>query len=236
MPKIKELVSKCPPEVKIIIDSANSLPHSFVITYSNYFPIDLESQTKLFYEIATTLPKEFAENNDWLNRVLRGEKVWDFKKGTMFPPLVELSSTISTAKHSRYGLTFVVRANNRKDDLLTSKLSKYSGLFIREGIIEVFTSYPLNVLINQKIDTRRIKHCRDCKNFFWVKRQNKNVENQLCEKCGGKKRQKEFVNKDKATFNRERRRKRYEKEKTPFCERCVRPNTKCACYLNERRK
>jgi hypothetical protein len=185
------------------------------------------------YEIVSRIPpEEFAEEffgNTW-NVFLLTNRL------QIIAPFLMLSGEIREAKIARHGLTFVVRMNDRKARLLEKEVVKHSHLIINEGVIQVFTKYPLDILINEKIDTRRIKQCRNCKNFFWTKRQNKNVENINCEKCNNALRQRQFVNKNKDEINRERRANYYYKKGIPYCEKCVRPNTKCDCYIQERNK
>ncbi|MCY7344978.1 MAG: hypothetical protein LH614_02065 [Pyrinomonadaceae bacterium] len=195
----------------------------------------LKEKRGQIYEIVSRMPPEkFAEKffrNTWREFLLNPNGILH-----IIAPYLMLSNAIQTAKIARHGLTFVVRMNARKARLLEKEVVEHSLLIINEGVIQVFTEYPLDILINEKIDTRRIKQCRNCKNFFWVKRQNKNVENKNCEKCSNALRQRQFVNKNKDEINRQKRANRYYKKGIPYCEKCVYPNTKCDCYIQERSK
>ncbi|MGI8555494.1 MAG: hypothetical protein ACR2LT_03955 [Pyrinomonadaceae bacterium] len=195
----------------------------------------LKEKKGQIYEIVSRMPpEEFAEEffgNTWREFLLNPNGILH-----EIAPYLMLSDAIQWAKIARHGLTFVVRMNDRKARLLEKEVVKHSHLIINEGVIQVFTHYPLDILINEKIDTRRIKQYRNCKNFFWVKRQNKNVKNINCEKCNNALRQRQFVNKNKDEINRERRANYYYKKGVPYCEKCVRPNTKCDCYIQERSK
>ncbi len=195
----------------------------------------LKEKKGQIYEIVSIMPPEqFAERffgDTWNEFLLEPTGIL-----YIIAPYLKLSAAIDTAKVARRGLTFVVRMNDRKTRLLEKEVVKHSRLIINEGVIQVFTQYPLDILINEKIDTRRIKQCRNCKNFFWAKRQNKNVENKNCEKCSNALRQRQFVNKNKDEINRQRRANRYYKKGIPYCEKCVYPNTKCDCYIQERSK
>lgn len=193
-----------------------------------------ENKGQIYETVSRMPPEEFAK--EFFGDVWT--EFWLTPKGILhvIAPYLMLSSAIQTAKSARHGLTFVVRMNSRKARLLEKEVVRHSRLIINEGVIQILTNYPLDILINEKIDTRRIKQCRNCKNFFWVKRQNKNVENINCERCNNALRQRQFVSKNKDEIARERRANYYYKKGIPYCEKCVRPNTKCNCYIQERSK
>lgn len=103
------------------------------------------------------------------------------------------------------------------------------GFFVKNGIIEVRLNPTFSVLVNEKIDIRRIGFCFNCDNYFWVKRLNKNAKNETCENCSDKIRQQRFQTNNRNELNEKRRRNYYKDNKIPFCEECVRPNKKCNC-------
>ncbi len=97
------------------------------------------------------------------------------------------------------------------------------------GIIEIAAHYPIQQLISEQIDTRRIKACDSCEDFYWQKRENKNSDTNTCEKCRNKVNQRRYAEKNKNQQNSERRKNYYYKKKINFCENCVRPSEKCSC-------
>ena len=75
-----------------------------------------------------------------------------------------------------------------------------------EGVITEDYNPLFSILINEKIDIRRIKHCQNCQIFFWVKRLNKDIgQNTVCEKCSNAIRQKRFAKNNPEKVKKDKR-------------------------------
>lgn len=79
----------------------------------------------------------------------------------------------------------------------------------------------------------RLRACRTCRHIFWAENINSFSCSQPCRRQLISHNRREL---NKEEFNRKRREIRYKEKGVPYCDKCVRPNTKCDCYLNERRK
>ncbi len=188
----------------------------------------------------------------------RGERASRYERSEhWFNPLRELTSAISSASAAREGLHKIIELSDLNypttktenkpvirewKDTRGAKLTdflhsfRFHSLNIVNGVLKGAYDFPFDVLIGDSADIRRIKNCSNCKDFFWLKRLNKNVENEFCKECSNSMRQKKFVQKNKDQINTERRRQRYKNDRTPYCEKCIRPNTRCNCYQNERKQ
>lgn len=151
-------------------------------------------------------------------------------------PLHQLYEELLWIKRIREILTLIREANSKNEKYPENEETKFSVMTVQDGIVKITAIYPVDILINERIDTRRIKQCQECQKFFWAKRLNKNIDNEACEKCANASRQRRFQSKkNKEEINVERRKNYYYKKGIPFCEKCIRPNTKCDCYLKERK-
>jgi hypothetical protein len=87
--------------------------------------------------------------------------------------------------------------------------------------------------ITQGIEADRLRVCEVCNHIFWAN--NKNSE--TCSKpCLNILRQRKYLKANKTLVNRKRRESYYKKNRIPYCEKCIYPNTRCSCYINERSK
>ncbi len=242
MQKIEEKISICPPKVQGIINQANYLPFDFPETYE-IFPESAEGIQKRINELAKILSDSFIQSNLFIQMAI--ETAYPGKKP--FQPAIEplnwIYNAIDASLRSRKTLERVVRWNkeslNSKPIELKNDDIRFFGFKLKNGVIQAHVEFPLVDLINEKIDTRRIKQCGNCQNFFWAKRLNKTAENELCEKCSNKLRQKRFVSipKNKEEISKRRRIAYYSNKGIEvLCEKCAYPHTKCSCYLKERRK
>jgi len=249
MQKTKDKISQCPTDVEAIIKKANSVPFDFSFE-DVYLPATNEEQHKRVRELAQTLPDSFSEIYPDAKVILNSKEPLEI----VFPdsdesikiklePIQLINAKIYTGMVARTALLQVVEWNKESINSETIKLKKedirYFGLTIENGVLTPRLEFPFDDLINQQIDTRRIKYCSECKNFSWAKRLNKNVENYICESCSNKLRQKRFVSipKNKEEISKRRRIAYYRNKGIKIlCEKCAYPHTKCSCYLKERSK
>jgi hypothetical protein len=104
---------------------------------------------------------------------------------------------------------------------------------IQEGVMlwETSVKYPFNVILDTKVDTRRIRLCAHCSKFFWVTRTD---AKEACPECSNKARQMRFRKghqygkqssrkKDSGDDKRKKRQEYYEKKGIEFCSICIRP-------------
>ncbi len=85
MQKKKARVSKCPTNVRMLFDVANSLPPDFISplisnftntrTYLELVHSDIETQKSLFNEVVRTLPQEFIDTDKCLLAFLHGNTI-----------------------------------------------------------------------------------------------------------------------------------------------------------------
>jgi hypothetical protein len=248
MPKMREKISVCPLKIKWILDQANYLPNPLPVDFPNEYenlksPEEIQKRINYLAEI---LPDSFIQSSR-LTRSAFAYKVLFTARNAEEPldvinffPLHSIYSAIDITIRCKKALERIVEWNKESSDSRRLELKKddiqYIGFEMKDGVMNVRVEFPFADLINEKIDTRRIKQCGECKNFSWAKRLNKDVENELCESCSNKLRQKRFIEKNKEEIKLEKRKKYYNENSIPFCEKCIRPNTKCDCYLNERSK
>jgi hypothetical protein len=248
MQKIEEKISICPPKVQGIINQANYLPFDFPETYE-IFPESAEEAQKRINELAKILPDSFIQSSPFTQMALRwkvritASKLDEPLEETEIEPLHWIYSAISTSIRCRKALERVVKWNKESSNSPSIKLNnddiRFFGFKLKNGVIQAHVEFPLVDLINENIDTRRIKQCGNCQNFSWSKRLNKNVENYICESCSNKLRQKRFVSipKNKEEISKRRRIAYYRNKGIKIlCEKCAYPHTKCSCYLKERNK
>jgi hypothetical protein len=95
---------------------------------------------------------------------------------------------------------------------IDSKTIHFKGFEALDGILKVKLDDTFTVLVNEKIDTRRVKECQNCSRFFWAKRIGKGIENKVCDKCSNAQRQKDFQNKNKDLLNARRSKSRFDKQ------------------------
>lgn len=89
----------------------------------------------------------------------------------------------------------------------------------------------LNLLRSGKESSiERIRECSKCKHFFWVKRLNKNVKTETCEKCNNLIRQQRFQDKNRSEIKKQRRKNYYLKTGVDYCKNCIKPTKKCSCF------
>ncbi len=251
MPKLREKISICSETVQGVIEQANLLPSNFPFTEEVFPANDEKEQKKRISELAKVLPDSFIKSDEGLRMILTSKKPLritikpaekPFDSGVEFEPLKWLWSAIRGTVSSRNALHAVVEWDRESGDSPKIQLKKddirFFGLEIENGVLKARLEFPFDDLINENTDTRRIKQCRSCENFFWVKRLSKKIENELCEKCASAIRQKRFQAKKDKTETRIQRRKAYYRNKGVkiLCEKCAYPHTKCNCYQKERSK
>ena len=266
--------SVCPVSAQEIMDFANSIPAGFSLDHTHY-PKGSEKQKKWFFEIIATLPNDFADKHQWLQKVLNGESVspkvaLQQKKGKLFdavskrPPrefekgwieflidnddvrhlyplnvlfmlliqkaipcrrvLTNFNMVIGGFSHTSGGKP-VLPGETIKDCFLT--------LDGNTGVVELAANYPLSVIINESLDTRRFRICPICSIFFWAKRLDaRTCGNKECvDTLSGKK----YHLKNKEKINREKREKYYVDNGIDFCPKCVHPlstHGESDCHLN----
>jgi hypothetical protein len=248
MQKTKEKISNCPPRVQGIINQANYLPFDFPETYE-IFPETEEGIQKRINELAKILPDSFIQSSPFTQMALGWKvritvsKLDEPLDETEIEPLQWIYSAISTSIRHRKTLERVVKWNKESSNSPSVKLNsgdiRFFGFKLKNGVIQAHVEFPLVDLINEQIDTRRIKYCSECKNFSWARRLNKNVENFVCESCSNKLRQKRFISieKNKEEIKKQRRIAYYRnKGEKILCEKCSYPHRKCSCYAKERSK
>lgn len=243
MPKLREKISIRSETVQAVINQANSLPSGFPFT-EEVFPVgDEKEQKKRINELAKVLPDSFIQlhpitkiiitSKKPIHIILRAAEKPPFDSELKLEPLQWLWDAIRAAIISRKALLRVVEWNKESGDAHAIQLKKddirFFGLEIENGVMKARAEFPFADLINENTDTRRIKQCRSCENFFWVKRLSKKIENELCEKCASAIRQKRFQAKKDKTETRIQRRKAYYRNKGVkiLCEKCGRPQLKC---------
>jgi len=87
----------------------------------------------------------------------------------------------------------------------------FGGMEVIDGFFEVKFNETFSVIVNERIDTKRIKECQKCSRFFWAKRIGKGIENKACEKCAVTERQKKFLTEKKDLVNARRSKSRFDK-------------------------
>lgn len=85
----------------------------------------------------------------------------------------------------------------------------------------------------EDIDADRLRICQVCNHIFWAKR---SISEGCSEPCVNALYQRNLRKKNKEEINCQRRKNYYIKNRIPYCEKCIYPNTKCSCYINERSK
>lgn len=243
MPKLREKISICSETVQGLVNLANSLPTGFPFT-EQVFPVnDEKEQKKRINELAKVLPDSFMQlhpitkiittSKEPIHIILQPAEKLPFDSELKLEPLQWLWDVIRAAIISRKALLRIVEWNKESGDARAIQLKKddirFFGLEIENGVMKTRAEHPFDDLINEKTDTRRIKQCRSCENFFWVKRLSKKIENEVCGNCANSLRQKRFqATKDK-TETRIQRRKAYYRNKGVeiLCEKCGRPQLKC---------
>ncbi len=240
MPKLREKISICSKTVQGVIDQANSLPSGFPFK-EEVFPVnDEKEQKKRINELAKVLPDSFFRvypitekiiaSKEQIHIILQPSEKPPFDSELKLEPLQWLWDVIRAAIISRKALLRVVEWNKESGNAHVIQLKRddirFFGLEIENGVMKTRAEHPFADLINEKTDTRRIKQCRSCENFFWVKRLSKKIENEVCGKCASAKRQKRFQDK---TETKIQRRKAYYRNKGVkiLCEKCGRPQFKC---------
>ncbi len=231
MPRIKEKISICHLKVQWIINEANHLPFDFPETHET-FPESAEEIQKRIHELVKILPDPFIQSSLPIKWTLAWKVTITASKETNIEPLHLIYSAISTSIRCRKTLERVVKWNKDSSNSRSIKLNnediRFFGFKLENGVIKNHVEFPLVDLINENIDTRRIKQCGNCKNFFWAKRLNKNVENEVCEKCSNTLRQNRFIEKNKDEIKRRRRIAYYRNAGVKkLCEKCGRPQIKC---------
>jgi hypothetical protein len=68
-------ISQCPPSAEQILKLANSLPSGYRINFEDYPAFDADKQKKWFFDLVSTLPKDFFEDKELLKMVINGETI-----------------------------------------------------------------------------------------------------------------------------------------------------------------
>jgi hypothetical protein len=268
MQKKKARISKCPANVRMLIDAANSLPPDFINplisnftntrTYLELVRSDIETQKSLFNEVVSTLPQTFIDTDKCLRAFLHGNTIdnserpgwipkdkWEEKwfvswwenprKTCSFSPFQQLKSAFSRVIDIRKSLRLAIEYSKPREPIpglhpittvdeypevtakfrthnIDSKTIPFKGFEALDGILKVELDDTFTVLVNEKIDTRRIKECQNCSRFFWAKRIGKGIENKVCDKCSNAQRQRDFQKKNKDLINARRSKSRFDRQ------------------------
>lgn len=167
-------------------------------------------------------------------------------------PLNRLKLALLWAERAREVLNKINEINNSAhraiyfsgisvDRMLKDEVSNLTSLYIdHNGEIRFSAWYPINILMDERTDTRRIKKCVRCKNFYWAKRINNKINLAACENCSNLLRQQKFQAKNKEDINRRRRQNYYIKNNIYYCDVCVFPfekynctSVECSCLQQE---
>jgi hypothetical protein len=192
-----------------------------------------QKKGKLFDAVSKRPPKEFEKG--WIEYLIEGDEfrgiyplyiLFMFLLQKAIPSrrvLTNLNTVVDGFSHTSGGKP-VLPGETINDCFLTLNST---------GAVEIAANYPLSVIINESLDTRRFRICPICSVFFWAKRLD--VISCGSKKCVETLSGKKYHLRNKAEINRAKRKKYYVDNGIDFCPKCVHPlstHGESDCHLN----
>jgi len=220
------------PDIKVFTDAIESELTSEELD-------DFSDSEELFDLVATEIYRFLEEKFDRLGSQLFEEvfSKFNYLMSGEFTDHFYINSYIETKRNIDNLIKFAEGLNELRKGIRAKHEVGHLSLLVMPAITrdnKIAWKSNTNIRdITQGMEADRLRVCEVCNHIFWA--YNKNSE--TCSKpCLNILRQRKYLKANKSLVNRKRRESYYKKNRIPYCEKCIYPNTKCSCYINERSK